>query len=156
MHGNPIPNHQIYILAIAILGSIAEFNSHQYFQLYGIQNIHKVRIRSYECLHVGQIWSWRRRPEWLAWARCRWERRAPWSSCDSCSPSAGSPAGRLAQGLNQKQKEVENIMVNCTCTWQLSRFIFYCDIIRGNHPIACSGEPNPSKRQGHLCVGTCT
>ena len=33
-YGNPVPN-QIPLQYIAILGSIAKFNSHQYFQLYG-------------------------------------------------------------------------------------------------------------------------
>ena len=34
---------------------------------------------------------------------------------------------------------------------KFSRFIFHYHS-RGNHPIACSGKPNPCKRQSHVHV----
>ena len=67
-------------------------------------NMHDVHVAmAYQYLHAGQRWSWRRRPEWLIWSKCRWERTAPWWRCDSCWPSGGSPAGRLAQELYEME-----------------------------------------------------
>ena len=47
------------------------------------------------------------------------------------------------------------ITIIITITWNFSRFIFYYQSqnLRGNHPTACSGKLNPSKRQSHLHVG---
>ena len=36
MYGDPVPNRQIYMFAMAIWDLTAKFNSRQYFQLYSI------------------------------------------------------------------------------------------------------------------------
>ena len=53
-----------------------------------------------------------------------------------------------------------NLVIMLTvCSWKLSRFIFLLPIplianLRGSHPIACSGKPNPSKWRSHLDLRT--